>query len=552
MASALRSTAIAALLAVFADHTSAAAIAAKCPTRFAWENAQLTDSTVAKSDPLFSFGDATATSDLNAKKEKCRVMPGDAAWPSQQTWDKFNTALGGALIETVPLAAPCYSNRPEYDAAACAEVTAKWGSPYLHVDDPTSVMWPLYQGRTCLPTDDPTASNCTLGGYAAYSVAVTKVEQIQLALNFARNSNLRLVVKNTGHDFADKSIGAGALSVWTHKLKDIEFLADYNCRGYSGPAFRLGSGVVTEEIYAAAEEHDVTVVGGMCRTVGIAGGYSAGGGHSPMAALVGMAADQILELNVVLPNGRFVKANEDENPDLYWALRGGGGSPNEFIFNMMPMWGANMTKPEFTSLVTPFLDDLANLGIAITPVIKDYPTMYQAYTDTFPNSEGVGGFTSHAASRLFPKENFEAAKLGDTLAAVRHAVEGGGTLVGYNIRSAPNPGAKQDNSVNPAWRKATGFFILSAGWEAGSTDAEIQQASETLTNDWMARWREVSPGAGSYMSEGDINEPDFQQAFYGAHYDRLLKLKKQYDPTGLFYAPTAVGSEDCRESVTMS
>lgn len=45
-----------------------------------------------------------------------------------------------------------------------------------------------------------------------------------------------------------------------------------------------------------------------------------------MAALVGMAADQILELNVVLPNGRFVKANEDENPDLYWALRGGGGS----------------------------------------------------------------------------------------------------------------------------------------------------------------------------------------------------------------------------------
>lgn len=67
--------------------------------------------------------------------------------------------------------------------------------------------------------------------------------------------------------------------------------------------------------------------------MGIAGGYSAGGGHSPMAALVGMAADQILELNVVLPNGRFVKANEDENPDLYWALRGGGGS--EFALSLL-------------------------------------------------------------------------------------------------------------------------------------------------------------------------------------------------------------------------
>jgi len=64
-----------------------------------------------------------------------------------------------------------------------------------------------------MPIEDPNSSNCTLGGYAAYSVAVTKVSHIQLALNFARNANLRLVVKNTGHDYADKSIGASALSV---------------------------------------------------------------------------------------------------------------------------------------------------------------------------------------------------------------------------------------------------------------------------------------------------------------------------------------------------
>jgi FAD/FMN-containing dehydrogenase len=220
-----------------------------------------------------------------------------------------------------------------------------------------------------------------------------------------------------------------------------------------------------------------------------------------------------------------------------------GTAPGEYLFNMMPMWGANMTKPQFTSLVTPFLNDLASLGIAITPVITEYPTLYQAYNGTFP-AEVVGGADNHAASRLFPKENFEPAKLADTLAAVRHAVEGGGLLIGYNIRAAPNAAVNQANSVNPAWRKATGFFILAATWPANATDAQIQQASETLTNDWMARWREVSPGAGSYMSEGDINEPDFQQSFYGEHYARLLALKKKYDPTGLFYAPTAVGSEE--------
>ena len=250
----------------------------------------------------------------------------------------------------MPLAAPCYTNTGVYSASACKTVRESWSDPHFHVNDPTSAMFPLYQGRTCMPTetdggDDPSSSsaaaNCTLGGYATYSVAVTKVSHIQLALNFARNLNLRLVVRNTGHDFADKSVGAGALSVWTHRLKDIEFIERYNsCRGgggggkgggtrtggYSGPAFRLGAGVETEEVYRAAEANNVTVVGGECRTVGIAGGYIAGGGHSPMSSIAGMGADQVLEMDVVLPSGRFVTVNEGSYPDLFWALRGGGGS----------------------------------------------------------------------------------------------------------------------------------------------------------------------------------------------------------------------------------
>ncbi len=217
--------------------------------------------------------------------------------------------------------------------------------------------------------------------------------------------------------------------------------------------------------------------------------------------------------------------------------------PGQFLFSMNPMWGNNLTKPQFTTLVTPYLNDLTALGIPFTSVITEYPTLYQAFNGSFP-PEVVGGTDNHAASRLFPKENFQAAKRPATLAAVRHAVEGGGILVGYNIRAAPNPTVNQDNSINPAWRKATGFFILAATWPANATDAQIQQVSDTLTNDWMAKWRAVSPGAGSYMSEGDINEPNFQQSFYGEYYPRLYALKQQYDPTGLFYAPTAVGSED--------
>lgn len=262
-AATLRTTALAAILALFADRTTAATVASNCPSRFAWEDAQLTDAAISNSDAsLFGFGDTTSSKPSIAT---CKLLPGDAAWPSQSAWDRFNATLGGALIKTVPLAAPCYNNFGQYDASACQRIRENWNDPHLHVNDPSSAMFPLYQGRTCMPTEDPSSGNCTLGGYAAYSVAATKVSHIQLALNFARNANLRLVVKNTGHDFADKSIGAGALSVWTHKLKDIQFLADYNCRGYKGPAFKIGSGVETEDVYKAAEQNNVTVVGGECR-----------------------------------------------------------------------------------------------------------------------------------------------------------------------------------------------------------------------------------------------------------------------------------------------
>jgi hypothetical protein len=114
-----------------------------------------------------------------------------------------------------------------------------------------------------MPTDDPSGT-CTLGGYAAYSIDVENVAQVQLGVNFARNMNLRLTVKNTGHDYIGKSSGAGALNLWTHNLKDIQFIKKYKSAGYTGPAFKAGAGVQGFEILEAARDHDVTVLSGIC------------------------------------------------------------------------------------------------------------------------------------------------------------------------------------------------------------------------------------------------------------------------------------------------
>lgn len=91
---------------------------------------------------------------------------------------------------------------------------------------------------------------------------ISNVAQVQLAVNIARNLNLRLVVKNTGHDFNARSMGYGALSIWTHNLKTYEFYDSYTSGEYTGSALKAGTGLQAYEIYEACHEHGVTCVGG--------------------------------------------------------------------------------------------------------------------------------------------------------------------------------------------------------------------------------------------------------------------------------------------------
>ena len=94
------------------------------------------------------------------------------------------------------------------------------------------------------------------------SIRATTVAEVQLAVNLARNLNLRLVIKNTGHDFSAKSTGAGGVSIWTHNMKEIKFYEEYEEGSYKGPAFKMGAGVQVYEAYEAAHKEGVTIVGG--------------------------------------------------------------------------------------------------------------------------------------------------------------------------------------------------------------------------------------------------------------------------------------------------
>jgi hypothetical protein len=100
---------------------------------------------------------------------------------------------------------------------------------------------------------------------------------------------------------------------------------DYRSSSYLGKAVKVGAGVQFLEAYPFAQSKGLVVVGGNCPTVGIAGGYSQGAGHGTFASRFGLAADQVLEWEVVTADGKLLTSTPEKNKDLYWALSGGGG-----------------------------------------------------------------------------------------------------------------------------------------------------------------------------------------------------------------------------------
>jgi FAD/FMN-containing dehydrogenase len=195
---------------------------------------------------------------------------------------------------------------------------------HCSANDPTSITSQWASGYSCVPTADPT-STCTQGGWPTYVVNATTVRHVQLAINFARNRNLRLVIKNSGHDFNGRTLGRGALSVWVHNLKGLTYYPNYTSPDYSGKAVAYAGGTSSSEASIAMIRQGFSMHSAGGPTVALAGGYLQAGGHSGFSSWKGVAADHVISIQAVTADGRFVTLNKENNPDLFWAIRGGGG-----------------------------------------------------------------------------------------------------------------------------------------------------------------------------------------------------------------------------------
>ena len=244
-----------------------------------------------------------------------RCKPSDACWPSEREWQALKAQLRGSLE---PVHAPLEPCGGDPASEACQDVLRSARNPFYLQDQAggtESVGW--LDAWTAAPS--------------VYAVVAETAGDVAAADNFARDHHLRLVVKGTGHDYLGRSNAPDSLLIWTHKMRKVTVDDAFVPSGCASPppgipAVTVGAGTRWLEAYQEVTvRHGRYVQGGGCVSVGAAGGFLQGGGFGSWSKKYGIAAAGLLEAEVVTADGKVVTASACQHPDLFWALRGGGG-----------------------------------------------------------------------------------------------------------------------------------------------------------------------------------------------------------------------------------
>ena len=155
---------------------------------------------------------------------------------------------------------------------------------------------------------------------------------VQAAIKFARANDLLLAIRGGGHNGPGLGSCDDGVVIDLSPMKAVEVDADNR-------TVRVGAGSTQGEVDAVTSQHGLAVPAGIVSSTGIAG-LTLGGGHGYLTRKHGLTIDNLLQAEVVLANGRCVTANENENADLFWALKSGGGNfgvVTEFTFRAHPV-----------------------------------------------------------------------------------------------------------------------------------------------------------------------------------------------------------------------
>jgi len=393
------------------------------------------------------------------------------------------------------------------------------------------------------------------------------------ALAYARTHGLHVAVRAGGHSVAGMSTNDGGLVVDVRPMKSVR--VDPEARTAT-----VGAGLTCGEFDRATQEHGLAITGGRVSTTGLAG-FTLGGGSGWLERAFGFACDDLISVDLVTAAGERVTASAWENPELFWALHGGGGNfgvATSFTFGLhqlgpkvhagVLMWpgdAAAELSRGYRELAEAAPDEeSATLIYGIAPAEPFVPAdmvgkMAVFVVYAFAGDTEEGREHAKAYRELGPvvdlvedtdyadfqcslddppgKYNYWSADYHDELS------DGALDVIIESARSLPGPSSQQliahwGGAVSGPAAAATPMLNRSANWVShpfglGDTPRGGQEAKA-----WVKRFRQdISPyvTGGVWLNFiGDEGQARIRAAYGDENYNRLAQVKRQFDPGNTF------------------
>ncbi|HSC74022.1 MAG TPA: FAD-binding oxidoreductase [Gaiellaceae bacterium] len=403
----------------------------------------------------------------------------------------------------------------------------------------------------------------------ALIVRCRTTKDVVAALAFARRLDLEVSIRGGGHNVAGRAVTDGGLMIDLSPMKRISI--DPVAR-----TARVEGGVIWAELNDAAAAHGLAVTGGTVSTTGVAG-YTLGGGLGWLMSKHGLAADNLLAVELVTADGDILAVDGSSHPDLFWALRGGGGNfgvATAFTFRLHPLRtivGGLIAHPidaapellrfyreavanasddltvfaglvhapdgsgaKLSALVVFHTGDSAEAERELEPfetwgspaVVQvgpmPYPVMNTILDAGYPTGSlnyWLSNFTRGLSDQLIDTAVERFASVPSPMAAILlEHFHGAVTRVGPTETAVPH----RDEGWN--------LLIPSVWTESRDTDANIAWTRETFAalrpHFATGRWL-------NYLGDDQAN--DAVRAAYGPNYERLREVKQRYDPANVFH-----------------
>ena len=438
-------------------------------------------------------------------------------------------------------------------------------------------------GRVLVP-DDPDYDGAALvwNGAIDRSPAVvarcSSAADVAAALRWAQECGVEVAVRGGGHNVSGAAVVEGGLTIDLGELTSV--VVDPVAR-----RARCGGGATLAQLDAACQEHDLAVPAGTVSHTGVAG-LTLGGGFGWLTPMAGLSLDNLISAEVVLVDGRVVRATGHENPDLFWALRGGGGNfgvVTEFEFQLhqvgplvhvgMFFFGLDRAEEAIRLGHSTFLALPRNAGGALVgcnaPPAPFVPKELHFAPGLVLMVIGFGTADEHEATLAPVRESEPLFEFVSSMryVALQQMLDDGSPWGVYGYSKGLYLEELTDEAVDViaagirAKRSELSQLLLfplggaygdvpdEATAFGGSRSAKYVVVIDAMVPDpqmfdderqWArSTWDAVLPfaaNAGSYVNMMTEYEEDRVRATYGAKYERLSLIKAVYDPRNVLHA----------------